>query len=280
MKPAFSTVACPEWTLDQVARHAESWGYLGVELRTFGNGSTSLACDPALTGAAKVRTMFRRAGVSICSLATGVRFDDPITPPLLGQLLDHEQSVREGKSAVDLAVQLECPFVRVFAFELNGHEKRSSAVARIVDRLAKVADHCRNSGVRLILENGGSFCRSADISEIIDKVNSPMLAAAYSPAVAATANEAPVAGINVLGDRILIAKFKDYKAGQPCALGEGDLHAREAAASLVSAGFTGWGVFEYDRVWFPAAADVDGVMSRSAKTLFEWSGRGVRAGAM
>ena len=278
MKPAFSTVACPDWTLDQVAHHAQGWGFLGVELRTFGNGSSTLACDPALTSALKTRTLFRRAGVSICSLATGVRFDDPITPPLLGQLLDHEQSVREGKSAVDLAVQLECPLVRVFAFELNGHERRHSALARITERLGKVADHCRNSGVRLVLENGGSFSRSADIAEIIDRVNSPMLAAAYCPAAAG--GESPQAGLNVLGDRLLIAKFKDFHAGVPCALVEGDLHAQEAASALVSRGFTGWGVYEYDRAWFKEAGNIDAVMARSAKRLFEWSGRGVRAGAM
>lgn len=280
MKPAFSTVACPEWTLDQVAHHAEMWGFLGVELRTLGNGSSTLACDPALTSTLKTRTMFRRAGVSICSLATGVRFDHPITPPLLGQLLDNEQSVREGKSAVDLAVQLECPLVRVFGFELNGHERRASAITRIAERLGKVADHCRNSGVRLVLENGGSFSRSADIAEIIDKVGSPLLAASFSPAVAATRGESPEAGLNVLGDRLLIAKFKDFRAGLPCALGEGDLHTRDAAMALAKGGFRGWGVYEYDRLWFREAGDIDGVMSRSAKSLFEWSGKGVRAGVM
>lgn len=280
MKPAFSTVACPEWTLDQVAHHAEAWGFLGVELRSFGNGTSTLACDPALTSPAKTRAMFRRAGVTICGLATGVRFDDPITPPVLGQLLDHEQSVREGKSAIDLAVQLECPLVRVFAFELNGHERRGSGVARIVERLGKVADHCRNSGVRLVLENGGSFATSADLAEIIDKVNSPLLGAAYSPGVAALANEEPGAGVNVLGDRLMVAKFKDFRGGEPCALGDGTLRAREAAVALVKAGFTGWGVYEYDRLWFKQAGDIEEVMTRSARSLFEWSGRGVRAGAM
>ncbi len=42
MKPAFSTVACPEWTLEDVAEFAGRSGYQGVELRTFGHSSTDL----------------------------------------------------------------------------------------------------------------------------------------------------------------------------------------------------------------------------------------------
>ena len=86
-KPAFSTVACPEWTLDRAARAAAEWGYEGLELRTFGHGSTHLACDPALTSAEKVRKVLDDAGVAPFSLASGVRFDEPIRPPVIGRVL-------------------------------------------------------------------------------------------------------------------------------------------------------------------------------------------------
>ena len=55
MKLAFSTVATAEWTLEEVAAFAEEVGYDGVELRTFGSGSSRFACDPALTSPEKIR---------------------------------------------------------------------------------------------------------------------------------------------------------------------------------------------------------------------------------
>lgn len=273
MKPAFSTVACPDWTLARLAERAEQWGYVGVELRTHGYGSRDIACEPALTAPAKVRGMLERAGLSICSLATGIRYDDPITPPILGLYLDQEQMIRETKACIDLAVQLEAPFVRVFGFEIVGNEPRKNALARITDRLIKCADYCRNSGVQLLLENGGSFSTAVQVAEVIDRVGSPLLSASYSLPVAAAAGEVIENGVAILGDRIKVVKVKDLKAGRPVALGEGDLNPRAAIEAAAKAGFNGWLVHEFDRAWLGAdASGVEDALARSARTMFEWLG--------
>jgi len=39
MRTAFSTVACPEWTLEDVASFAAEAGFGGVDLRSFGHRS-------------------------------------------------------------------------------------------------------------------------------------------------------------------------------------------------------------------------------------------------
>jgi sugar phosphate isomerase/epimerase len=279
MKPSFSTVALPDWTLARIAPRLEDWGFLAVELRTFGNGSTQSACDPALTASSKVRTMFDKAGMQICSLATGIRYDEIISPPIIGNVIsDTERSVRETKGMVDLALSLECPYVRVFAFELPEGETRKSGMARIVGRLKKSTDYCRNSGVKLMLENGGSFNTAVDLAEIIDAVGSPLLTASYSAPVAAMAGESIANGINVLGDRLVNVKVKDLKlerdGGKPVALGTGDLSVRDTFAALAKANYTGWITYEFDRAWLPTAANVDvsAILAQSAKAMFEWSG--------
>lgn len=274
MKPAFSSVACPEWTLTRVAEAAGRWGFLGVELRTFGYGSTSFTCDPALTGAEKVRGMFSHAGVQIASLGSSVRFDDAVTPPVIGHVItDTERSVREGKGIVDLAVTLECPLIRVFGFEIVGNERRKAVVSRIAERLRKVCDHADKSGVGVMIENGGSFATSAQIAEIIDVVQHPLLHAAYSAPVGAAAGETVSAAANVLGDRLVCVKIKDMQKGVPCKLGEGELGAADAVAQLARAGFAGWLVYEFDRAWLPGANhDLDAIMQHAAKTMFGWVG--------
>ncbi|GJQ30715.1 MAG: hypothetical protein HBSAPP03_25990 [Phycisphaerae bacterium] len=272
MKPAFSTVGVPDWTLPRIAQRAKAWGFLGVELRSFGFGSRPIACDPALTAPAKARALFSRAGVSIVSIATSIRFDRPVTPPVLGHLLDTRRDVREAHGAVDLAISLECPFIRVFGFEIEGNETRTSAVARIVDRLRQAADHCDKSGVRLMLENGGSFATAADLADLLDRVNSPLVGAAYSVGVGRAAGENPADAVNVLGDRLVCVKIQDFKRGVPCALGDGDLHARDSVASLARAGYDGWLVHEFDRLWFKDAPDAEATLARSVRTLFEWIG--------
>jgi sugar phosphate isomerase/epimerase len=281
MKPAFSTLAVPSWTFDKIFERVEAWGYLGCELRTFGHASTRFACDPALTDASKLRRWFDAAGLQPCSLATGVRFDEKVGPPVLATVVsDTTRCVRECSSLVDLAVQMECPLVRVFAFELPEGERRVSGVARIVERLKAAVDHCRNSGVRLMLENGGSFPRSSELAEILDSVDSPLLTACYNAPVAMRAGEHPRDGINVLGERCAAARVLDMKGVTPVALGAGELRCRETVDALGKAGFGGWLIHEFDAAWLALddPSDVESVMRQSCEVLFRWIGAGVPAG--
>ncbi len=273
MKPAFSTVACPDWTLDQVARGAQEWGFLGVELRTFGSGSTQFACDPALTAPAKARSLFDKAGVEVACLGTSVRFDEPGGSPLAYILGDEDRSTRQVKDAIQLACELECPFVRVFGFELEGNESRRRAMQRVVERLRLALAAARNTQVRLVVENGGTFRTAADLADLLDLVDDPSLGAAYSFATASTGDENPAHGVNVLGDRLLIARVADYRAGCPAALGQGELPNREGVEALARIDFTGWIVYEYPRAWVHAEGGPEGVLTQSARTLYSWIGK-------
>lgn len=283
MKFALSTIACPDWTLDEIAGKAGEWGYQGVELRTFGNATTNFACDPALTSYGKVRTMFDRAGLSIASLATGVRYDDPVTPPVIGYVIgDNDVSVRETKSAVELAARIGAPFVRVFGFEVIGGERRSQALTRICDRLSKGLDTARNTGVRLLIENGGSFCTAGDLAEIMDRCASPLLAAAYHVGVGARAGDTPGNAFNVLGESLASVKLSDYHDGQPCVLGAGEIPNHAAVEALAKMKFDGWVVYEYPRAWLSGEdaplADPSEVLAAAARTMYSWVGTRTHAG--
>ncbi|MFT3685800.1 MAG: sugar phosphate isomerase/epimerase family protein [Phycisphaerales bacterium] len=246
LTPAFSTVACREWTLDRVALAAQRLGFGAVELRTFGVDSRAFACDPAMTDAAKVRRLFADAGVSVCSLATGVSFDEVVKPQLLGYVFgDQEVGVRAGRRAVDLAASIECPMVRMFGFRLQPREnegkRRFAGVARVVARLAKVVEHASKTGVKVAFENGGSFGTSAQMLEVIDEIRSPLLVASYNVAAAQAAGERPVEGVARLAaaGSLGMLRVKDVHHGRPVVLGTGEVAVRDAvtaAAKVVTGG--------------------------------------------
>lgn len=273
LKPAFSTVACPEWTLKQVADNALAFGFEAVELRTFGDASRQFACDPALTSDTKVREMFLNRGIEVLSLATGLRFDEPVWPPVIGLFSDRSEApIRDAKRAIDLAVGIECPFVRVFGYEQAGKDSRAAALKRISDRLKMAVDHADKSGVRVVVENGGSFSTAAELRELIDRVNMPLLGASYSNATAALAGEDPCKGIEILGDKLWVARIKDARNGRPQPLGQGDLQCEQFARALVTSGFSGPLVFEWDRAWMPELEPADKVLKDAARTMFSWLG--------
>lgn len=277
MKFAYSTVACPDWTLERVARVAEELGYVGVELRSFGWGSSSSACDPALTAGPKVQRLLRAAGAEACCLSSGCRFDAVVTPPVIGWAIsDTERSVREGKAMVDLAVEIGAPMLRVFAFEYPSRERRVSAIERIVSRLLKVVDAGRARQVKVVIENGGSFCTAAELCEILDEAQHPMLLAAYNVAVASLAGEDPAKGINVLGDRLGLVKVKDFADGKPVAIGDGQVPVRGAIEALRALRYRGFVSYELDRAWL-GGADPMPMLRASAERLYSWGG-GVAVG--
>jgi len=290
MKPAFSTIACPDWTLDRIVPFARDAGYAGVELRSFGQtgggqSGSDLACEPCFTGAQKLRELFEHQGVEPACIATSIRYDQIVFPPIIGRVIgDFDRPVRETKLAVETAASIECPFVRVFAFELE-HESRANGLRRIIQRLELAATTARNTGTRLLLENGGSFPTGADIREIIDRIASPFLAAAYNPAVAWAAGEDPTQGVRTLGAALENVKLRDMligdpetgKPGQPAPLGEGDLDLggigiEGFVGKLASTGFDGWITYEHDRLWWPGLGDPEELLRDAASKIYRWSG--------
>jgi sugar phosphate isomerase/epimerase len=271
MKIAFSTVACPEWTLERVASSAREAGYLGVELRGFGDASRAFASDPFLIDAAKVRRVLDQVGVRVASLATGVRYDAPINPPMVGHFLfDQEASVHAAKRAVDVAAAIEAPFVRVFGFEVQGADRPANALERIQNRLYLTCDHARTTGVQVVLENGGSFVRAADQAAMLDRVKHTLMRAAYSIQIGALAGDDPAEAVAMLGERLTIVKVRPYVNGVPAAVDANDPLIARTFARLREIGYTGWVVYELDRAWGrgQGPADVGATLKASAQALY------------
>ncbi|MFG0325909.1 MAG: sugar phosphate isomerase/epimerase family protein [Phycisphaerales bacterium JB037] len=252
IRPALSSVAFPEWTLDRVAEFAKRANYDAVELRTFGFGSTDLACDPLLSDPIKTAQCFQEAGVGILSLATSLSFDKPVFPPIVGLALgDYDGPVRQCRRIIEVARAMDCPFVRVFGFELQAAESRRGGIKRVAKRLQRAVDACRNTGVRVVIENGGSFCRAAELAELIEKADmNNLLGACYSVPVGVAAGDDVGEAARLLGDKLLMAKVSERnEAGRTVALGKGTPDSRAAIAALASAGFEGCVIVDHNRLW-------------------------------
>lgn len=271
MRIAFSTVACPDWTLERVMSFADEAEFDGVELRTFGWGASGLACDPALTDGTKVRRLAIESGTHIMSLGTSVKFDDPVRPPILGLALpSKDRCVDEGRRFLQLADEIECPCVRVFGFEAPGGERPAKTRDRIVRRLGMLLDGARSRRIRVVIENGGSFGRAEDLAEIITRCASPWLGAAYNVAVGASVGDEPERALDLLGDRLWSVKLKDLRGEQAVEIGQGDVPLARTVQHLAKAGSDAWLVVEWMRYWMPALEPAEGVLPRAMDTLQGW----------
>src|SRR5918912_1466159 len=110
MKYAFTTLACPAWSIEQVVEAATTLGYDGVELRLLDGAVIDPGADRAKVEQAVAR--YRAAGVEVCALDSSCTFNhaDPGA---------REREVSDLLRWVDLAEDLQVPLVRVF----GGHAR-------------------------------------------------------------------------------------------------------------------------------------------------------------
>ena len=271
MKFAFSTVACPDWTLDRVVAFARQAGYAGVELRSFGHADPRLTCDPCHTDGAKARRLFDEAGVDPIGIATSIRYDAPVWPPFIGRVIgDFDLPVRQTKSAVEVARGMGADYARVFGFELRQGEERSRGSRRVLERARAAATTARHTGVRLALENAGSWSTGAQLAELIDACADPLVGGIYSVAAAGEADEAPEAGIAALGDRLLGVKLIDTRKGRPVPLGQGEQPIERTVRALARAGYEGWITVEWPRLWIKGLSEPEQTLTQAADRLYGW----------
>ncbi|MBK7405737.1 MAG: sugar phosphate isomerase/epimerase [Phycisphaerales bacterium] len=271
MRIAFSTVACPDWTLERVMSFADDTEFDGVELRSFGWGASDLTCDPALTDGSKVRRLALETGTHVMCLGTSVRFDEAVWPPILGLALpSKDRCVEEGTRMIRLADEIECPCVRVFGFEAPGSERPAKTLDRVVRRLSLMLDSARSRRIRVVIENGGSFARAEDLAQIIRRCASPWLGAAYNVAVGTGHGDDPEAAIDLLGDRLWTVKLKDLRGTRPVELGAGDVPLARAVQHLSRTGADAWLVVEWMRYWVPTLDSAESVLPRAMATIQGW----------
>ena len=105
MKLAFTTLACPNWSLEQVIDAAQRNGYAGLEFRLL--DGNMLPADMDKTTRDRVHSQCAKAGLKIVCVDTSVRIATPDPD-------ERTVQIREGTAFLEIAADWESPFIRVF----------------------------------------------------------------------------------------------------------------------------------------------------------------------
>lgn len=267
IKLAFSTVACPDWTTDEVARRAAEMGYQGVELRTLGDGSSMLSSDPALTDTAKVVEAYRKANIEPMCLSTSIALHHKNDT-------ESRKAMKQAREAIDLAAALGCPYVRLFGHEVRPGDNRRATIIRIAQRASELADKAGEQGVQVLLENAGSYNTAKEWWWVFNLISNPMVGMCWNVANAASAGEPPAVSVPNLNSRIRVAKVKDADIGSGSGfvqLGDGSCQIQQFVKRLMGVGFNGYITVEWDRLWLnDALAPADEYLPEAHARLTGW----------
>lgn len=246
LKFAFSTVACPEWTIEQVAEQASKMGYQGVELATLGAGSTSLACDPAISEPEKIRRILADSGIEPICLSTTHCLQHGDSSSVL------TASMRIGEDLA-AAAEMGCPAVRVFGLSARPGENRRAVLQRIGQNVAPLAEKAGTLGIELLFENSLSSWTAKEWWWLLDIANHPMVGMSWSAYFGAVVDINDCGGwisVSVLNSRIRLAKVADIRFGEGAGfvpLGEGDVGIENFLKRLRGVGFEGYVSVDWPR---------------------------------
>src|SRR5215213_8548295 len=198
---SFSTLACPGWSIEKIIVNAGEFGYDGIEWR----GGPQGHVQPTMPAAQKavLQKMLLDTGLSAVAVTAYTGFVSP-----LGE--ERKSNVDELRRYVDLAAELDAPYVRTFLGELpEGTKLDSSMYEQISDCLNTAADYASSVGVKIAVEPHDDFVRSTALVPILTQVQHPALRVIWDIGNAFAAGEDLKEGFELLKNRMAYVQIKD-----------------------------------------------------------------------
>ncbi|ANY84707.1 hypothetical protein BB934_41900 (plasmid) [Microvirga ossetica] len=244
----FSTIGCPDYSIDQVIAMAKENGYSGVEIR-FLRGTVDLASldefSPRKIG--ETRRRFEDAGIEIVGINTGVR---------MASLDEAVRSQQRDTARANLAIAeaLGANYLRVFGGPLPSEQDPEDTLDAIAAGLGEIADMTSERGVTSLIETHDAFCLSPSILDLYRRGASDKLGVLWDTLHTYRHGEDGEETWARLGDRIKLVHVKDsMKAtaeGFDFALtGEGTVPVMSFVDLLERKGFDGYVNFEWEKGW-------------------------------
>ena len=266
MKFGFSSVACPGWDLPTIIENAAAFGFAGVELRGL-RGELHLPLVPELAAdPERVRRRFEEKHVELLCLGTSATLDSR-----------KPQKVAEQKAIltefIELADRLGCPYVRMYAGEVQRRDNRRLAIGRIAEALISMVPVVSRHQVTLVVENAGDFPGSDDLWFLIDAVGHPSIRCCWNQCIARTVGERATTSIPRLGHKIAFVHLCDASFDEQGVLleyrplGDGDVEVARQIEMLKGLAYNRYLVLEWPKLWVESLAEPETSLPAAAAFL-------------
>lgn len=164
MNYSFMTFSCPTLSFEEALRMAKMYGYNGIEPRITAKHEHGIEPDADDAHLADCKASAEAAGIAICCIATSCRYANPETAA---------QNVEDTRRAIELAVKLGAPCLRVFGGGFPEDISREAAIDGLVAALGQVAGDAAAAGVTLCFETHDSWTDPEHVATVVRAVDSP-----------------------------------------------------------------------------------------------------------
>jgi len=264
---SFSTLGCPKWSWSEIIGFAGKEGFNAVEIRGI-QGEVDLIKCPVFSNKENIRTSRRLAedkNVNIIGLGSSVNLHFP------GQA-EWQKSLDSAKQFIELADQLNCPYVRVFPNKLPKDEEKNTILDRISERLLLLGNYAKGSNVDVLMETHGDVIEVADLKRVMESAqhsNTGLLWDVFN--MWSVTKVEPGKVYPELKEYIKHTHLKDgnFIEGnwKYVLFGRGECPVFEAIDLLHHGGYKGYYGFEWEKMWHPDIAEPEIAMPDYAQVM-------------
>ena len=165
---SFSTLGCPDWTFETILNFAVNNDYNGIELRGIQRQLDLTKC-PEFSSKKNIlatRKIIEEKKLRIVDLGSSAEMHH-------SDATERKKNLDEAKSFIQLAQQLNCPYIRVFPDNFPKEQERNETMDLILKGLLELGNYAKDTGVTVLMETHGDLVQSADIEKIMLSVNHP-----------------------------------------------------------------------------------------------------------
>ncbi len=269
LKLSFTTLGCPGWTLRQIVENAAQMGFDAVDFRGLKENLDITSVPAFTTGLTTTRQMFADAGVAISGIATSARFAVSGTAEL-------QANYDEARRNMELAAQLGAKFLRVYGGRVPEGHTVDSILPTLIDNLRQIGDEAAQYDVTLVLETHDDWTDSAVFGRLMGEVNHPRVRVLWDLHHPYRTNgESPQTTYANIGPYTASIHVKDSVPSadgghQYVLLGDGDVPLQEMLELLVSGGYDGYAILEWEKRWISDLPEPESAFPQYVEMMRTW----------
>jgi sugar phosphate isomerase/epimerase len=266
---SFSTLGCPDWSFQKITDFAVQHHYTGIEVRGIQRQMDLTKC-PEFSNEENRKTtlaLMKEKGLRFVGLGSSANMH-------LAEGAERNKSLAEARSFIDLAQQINCPYIRVFPNRFPKEQDKSETMDLIIKGLLELGDYAKEKNVTVLMETHGDVVKSEDLEKIMQSAGHKNVGLVWDISNMWTITKEPPAEVyQRLKKYIRHTHIKDAKlAGDKIEyklLGQGDVPIFEAIDTLAKDGYKGYYSFEWEKLWHPEIAEPEIALADYPKAMKE-----------
>jgi sugar phosphate isomerase/epimerase len=250
-KLSFSTLGCPDWSFDKIIDFARDHNYTGIEVRGILR-QMDLTKVPEFSSPESIKVTMKKMkdrALVFVDLGSSCALH-------LAKGEERNKNLDEGKRFINLASQLNCPYIRVFPNQLPKERDRQESLNLIMEGLRELGQYAMGTGVSILLESHGELIYKKDLLEVMKGAAQPNVGLVWDICNMWIATREPPEDVYaVLNPYIRHTHVKDLKIvdgkEEYVLLGTGIVPIFQAIDLLYKNQFPGYYSFEWEKLWHP-----------------------------